>query len=73
MPDEPRRFLCRIPLPNGSIVCTCGRCRWTHHIEADDASAGQVAFDAHRCEDFLAPPIRIPGRKHGAQLATERD
>ena len=31
---------------------TCGRCAWTFRIEGDDTSAGQAAFDDHRCEDF---------------------
>ena len=31
---------------------TCGRCAWTFRIEGDHMSAGQAAFDAHRCEDF---------------------
>jgi hypothetical protein len=59
MPDRPKRFLCRIPLPDGIIVCTCGRCRWTHHIAADDGGEGQAEFDIHRCEDFPLPPTLI--------------
>jgi hypothetical protein len=31
---------------------TCGRCKCTFRIEEDEMSAGQTAFDAHRCEDF---------------------
>ena len=31
---------------------TCGRCAWAIRIDGDDMSAGQAAFDAHRCEDF---------------------
>jgi hypothetical protein len=57
VPDESKRFRCHLPLLNGVIVGTCGCCSWTHHIEADDASAGQVAFDGHHCKDFPLPEI----------------
>ena len=33
-------------------MCTSGRCAWTFRIEGEDISAGQAAFDTHRCEDF---------------------
>ena len=31
---------------------TCGRCAWTFRSADDEMSAGQAAFDTHRCEDF---------------------
>lgn len=62
MPDDhPSRFLCRLS-SSGLIVYTCGRCLWDFRLERDDSAAAQVAFDAHRCEDF--PPFVPAPRRH---------
>jgi hypothetical protein len=68
MSNGPKRFLCRLQLSERVTVYTCGRCTWTYRVEGDDTSAGQAAFDAHRCEDFplplilpkLAAPLGLP-------------
>lgn len=61
MPDEPDRFLCGVRLESkGITLFTCGRCIWNQvYAEGEDMHSAQAAFDAHRCEDFPAPPIRV--------------
>jgi hypothetical protein len=46
------RFLCPVATSKGTIICTCGRCKWAFRITEGDVAAGQPAFDAHRCEDY---------------------
>lgn len=51
--DTSVRVLCSVPTSPGVVMYTCCRCAWTFRVEGDNVSVwGQVAFDAHRCEDF---------------------
>lgn len=52
MPDDPPRSLCPVPTSKGVTMYTCGLCAWVFRVEGSDMTAGQAAFDAHRCEDF---------------------
>jgi hypothetical protein len=37
----------------GVVMYTCCQCTWTYRVEGDNARVwGEVAFDAHCCEDF---------------------
>ena len=51
-PDDPPRILCPVPISKGVTLYTCGLCAWVFRVEGSDMTAGQAAFDAHRCEDF---------------------
>lgn len=48
------RVLCLAPTSRDVVIYTCSQCTWSYRVEGDNISVwGQVAFDAHCCEDFL--------------------
>jgi len=49
---DPPRVLIPVPISEGIIACTCGRCKWVSRIKETDMASAQAAFDAHFCEDF---------------------
>ena len=50
MSDNFPRILCRVPTSKEVTMYTCARCAWTFRVDSSDMTAGQAAFDAHRCE-----------------------
>ena len=47
------RVLCRVRTTTDVVIYTCSQCAWSYRVEGDNISVwGQVAFDAHCCEDF---------------------
>jgi hypothetical protein len=47
------RVLCPVRTSLGVVFYSCCRCAWKYRVEGDNIEVwGEVAFDAHRCEDF---------------------